>query len=225
MARALRAYPILAILVFAFTAAPSVLLGLSTDAQYASTAVVSIQPARPDVSTAAIEYLMPSVRERIIALPFAEKVRQQLPEALRDQDMAISSTVPPGSGLVRISVTSSNPDVPVPAANVYAQELVETKVTVVPVDLVLINPATDTQRVFEGPRIIVAGLGLSLILAMLAALARWSWTQSRQEPTVPDVEPVRLRVDPRDPRPYPGADARSTAASPSTQSPFSSRPR
>ena len=121
-------------------------------------------------------------------------------------------------------MASSNADVPVAAANAYAEQLVATKVTVVPVDLVVINPAAGTQRLFEGPRIIVAGLGLSLILALLAALAMWSWTQSRGETGLPDSGPMRLRVDPREPKAYSSENARSTSAT-STQDPFSSRPR
>ena len=238
LARALRQHFVLALITFVVIAGLAVYAAVTPPTRYQSSAVVSVQPASVGVSTTSVEYLMPSIRARLASLQMREIVAKRLPESLRGADWTVLSSVTPGSGVVRLTVESSDTVAPPVVANAYAEELAETKVSSIPLQILVIDPAVGTARLSQRNQLLISGLGLALILACLVALARYSWLESGRDPAVrrrppaeapPRIKPASTSIhaptEPEDDKAPPYVTAASAVVHPPTESERDEAPR
>jgi hypothetical protein len=181
----------LALVIFGLVTSATLVAAFLPKSQYESTTIVAIQPANSRVSTTTIEYVIPSIQARIGGGAMAAVVADQLPGRLGGKSWAVSSSVVPGSGVLRITVTSRTPELPKPAADAYAHALTTEPLGSIPVDVVSINPATDVVSVSKRNPVLISGLGLAVLLGLLGALARLAWSEggTRDDRELADLYP------------------------------------
>lgn len=177
--RALERHLGLALVVFGLVASVTMVAAFRPAERFESTAVVSIQPADSSVNTTTISYIIPSIQARLSGGGVGAAVLDDLPRALRNAAWSVSSSVTPGSGVLSITVSSENERVPPIAANAYAEQLTTEQLGTIPVEVVVINAASGSVPTTRRAPVLVSGLGLALLIAVLAALARLAWTESR----------------------------------------------
>ncbi len=184
LGRALRRHPLVALTAFLAVALATLWAAFSPPERFEATSVVSVQPAAPNVSTQSVEYLIPSVEQRIASESFRNQVRRQLQSGLQTADWVVSTSTSPGSGVLRISINSARQDVVQPVANTYASYLTGQDLSQIPVEVIVVNPASGALSLSHRNTVLVSGFGLAAILAGLAALIRLSWAEAA-EPTSP----------------------------------------
>jgi capsular polysaccharide biosynthesis protein len=135
--------------------------------RYEATAVVSVEPGDPNVNTQLVNFLIPTVEARIEGQSLAAEVASRLPADLAQAGWTVRTSVEPGSGVLRITVSSDDRDVPLTTANAYAQTLDERIPGTQVLDAVVIDPASRTVVVSSRPTILISGLSLALILSVL----------------------------------------------------------
>ncbi len=194
---------LLAITTFVLVAAGTLFAAFLPNERFESTAVISVEPKGTDVSTQLVNFLIPTVEARIEGQSLAGQVAAQLPAGLAQSGWDVKTAVEPGSGVMRITVASDNRDVPMAAANAYAQTLDQAIPGTQVLDAVVIDPASRTAVVSSRTTILVSGLSLAVILAFLVAVAAGRSTPTSRVTTAPyngspsrlpaDVEPSRHR--------------------------------
>ena len=175
LARALRRHWPTALVVSLLVAgAASYAAGTSTT-QYSSTSIAAIQPGDVRASPSSIEYLLPSVQARLQSAPVAAEVQQSLPKTLQDVPWGFASQVSPGSGVMRLTATSSDERLPVLVSNAYAEQLTQLRLSKLPVEVTILAPAIDAVGSSQRYKIIVSGFTLAVICGLLSALGRLAW--------------------------------------------------
>jgi uncharacterized protein involved in exopolysaccharide biosynthesis len=175
--RALQRHWLAALVTFAVVSVITVLATVLPQQRYESTSVLSVQPLNRNVSTGMIEFLIPSLEARVDGPSLRADVAASLPPDLRGSTWAVGTVVPAGSGVLRITVTSPDPDVPGPAANAYAEILANEEFGMQAVDVLVIDPASTASTTSPGTTVLVSGFGLAVILALLVAFGLHAWTQ------------------------------------------------
>lgn len=178
LGRALRNHPLVALTAFLAVALATLWAAFSPPTRFEAASVVSVQPSATNVSTQSVEYIIPSVEQRIASSAFRTGVRDQLPTPLRSGDWSVATTTSPGSGVLRISISSTRRDLVMPVANAYATFLTMQKLSKIPVEVVVVNPASGSLSLSHRTTVLVSGFGLAAILAGLAALVRLSWADA-----------------------------------------------
>lgn len=146
--------------------------------RYEATAVLSVEPADPTVSTQLVNFLIPTVEARIDGQSLAADVASRLPQGLAQSGWDVQTSVEAGSGVLRITVSSDDRNVPLAAANAYAERLDEQIPGTDVLNAVVIDLASRTVVVSSRPTILVSGLSLAVILSLLVAV-------SLRKPTAP----------------------------------------
>ncbi len=180
----LRRHPLVALAAFLAVGLATLWAAFSPPERFEATSVVSVQPAAPNVSTQSVEYLIPGVEQRIASESFHNQVRRQLVSGMQTADWVVSTSTSPGSGVLRISINSERQDVVRPVANTYASYLTGQDLSQIPVEVIVVNPASGALSLSNRSTILVSGFGLAAILAGLTALVRLSWAEAA-EPTSP----------------------------------------
>ena len=173
--RAVRDHWVAAVVAFAVVAVVTLLAALVPQQRYSATAVVSVQPATEEVSTQLLSYLIPSLQARVEGESLRADVAASLPEDLADEDWGVVTDVPPGSGVVSITVESGDDQLPVVAANAYAQVLDGEDLGTDALDVVLIDPASEPESGSARAAVLLSGLALAVLVAGLVALLRSQW--------------------------------------------------
>lgn len=140
--------------------------------RYEATTVVSVQPAEADtgVSPQLLTYLIPSLEARVSGSSLKADVENTLPADLRGETWVVDTTVPTGSGVLSIKVTSQTAQLPVAAANAYAQILSKQDLGTTRLQVLVIDPAAVATNTTSRTTTLVSGFVLALILAPLAAI-------------------------------------------------------
>jgi hypothetical protein len=180
LGRALRAHPVTALIVFVAVALVALWAALIPQPHYEATSVVSIQPASANVSTQSVEYLIPSIEQRLASVAYRDRVHADLPSSYSDATWLVSTANTPGSGVLRIVISSARRDVVVGVSNAYADRLSKERLSTVPIEVMPINPATSASAQSSRKTVLVSGFGLALILAALAALMRSSLSLTQE---------------------------------------------
>ena len=158
---------LLAVATFLLVSIATLVAAFLPSQRFESTAVVSVEPSSPDVSTQLVNFLIPTVEARIHGQSLASQVAARLPSELAEAGWDVETRVEPGSGVLRITVASANRDVPMVAANGYAQTLDEQIPGTDVLDAVVIDLASRTVVVSSRPTVLVSGFSLAAILAFL----------------------------------------------------------
>lgn len=190
LGHALREHWIVALLTFLLVSAVTSLAVLLPEERFEATARVSVQPGEPNVSTQLLTYLIPSIEARVRSQAHAEAVDAALPLNLRGADRVVTTDVPPGSGVMNITVESVDADAASAAANAHAQALSAENIGTTPIRIVVIDEASEAESTADPLTILVSGLGLGLVLAPLAALAR-ARSDRRRDSAGPGPLPAR----------------------------------
>ena len=194
--RAVSRHPVATVVTFVTTALVALLAAFLPQERFESTTLVSVQPASEGVSTQLLTYLIPSLEARVNGASLASDVRTTLPAANRDADWIVRTSVPPGSGVISITVNSNDRQVPAAAADSYAQLLANEDLGTSQVQILVIDAASTPQSTSSPSTVVLSGLALGLILAPLAALAKDGWGQRRREHPVAHIKSGRpLDVD------------------------------
>lgn len=162
---------LLALTTFVLVAAGTLFAAFLPNERFESTAVISVEPKGTDVTTQLVNFLIPTVEARIEGQSLAGQVASQLPAGLAQSGWDVKTSVEPGSGVMRITVSSDNRDVPMAAANAYAQTLDQAIPGTEVLDAVVIDPASRTTVVSSRSTVLVSGMSLAVILAFLVAVA------------------------------------------------------
>jgi len=162
---------VLAFLTLLFVAGGTLVAAFLPSDRYEATAVVSIEPVNPEVSTQLVNFLIPTVEARIDGQSLAAEVASRLPADLAGAGWDVDTQVEPGSGVLRLTVASDNRDVPMVTANAYAQRLDEQIPGTEELDAVVIDLASRTVLVSSRNVILISGMSLAVILSLLVAVA------------------------------------------------------
>jgi capsular polysaccharide biosynthesis protein len=184
---------LLAIATFVVVVAGTAMAAFLPQDRFEATTVLSVEPSTPDTSTQLVNFLIPTVEARIDGQSLAAEVASRLPADLAQAGWDIETSVEPGSGVLRITVASANRDVPMVAANAYAQTLDEQIPGTEVLDAVVIDLASRTAVVSSRPTILVSGLSLAVILSLLVAIGlRTSSQAARTVRTTVNGTPDRM---------------------------------
>jgi capsular polysaccharide biosynthesis protein len=178
---------LLALTTFVLVAAGTLVAAFLPHDRYEATAVVSVEPSDPEVSTQLVNFLIPTVEARIEGQALAGAVASRMPQGLGQAGWDVKTSVEPGSGVLRITVASDNRDVPLAAANSYAQTLDEQIPGTDVLDAVVIDLAARTFVVSSRSPILVSGLSLAVILSLLVGVGLRPSGQSRAVVRRPSV--------------------------------------
>lgn len=172
--RAVRRFWLLELLiVVALLALVAVPAALAAD-RYRATTTVSIGPsAAPGESlgsTDLIEFEMPAVQRELEGAQFAATVRSAL-RLPAERRWSATGAIQPGSGVLRISVSSADRDLVRPVADAYARQLATSVPERRAVSVVALDRAGSVAQIAPKPvRGIVLGLALGLVVAITTAL-------------------------------------------------------
>lgn len=149
--------------------------------EYAATATLSVEPAASAtprdsgssglVNVQVVSFLVPTLQAQVEAPGFRARAERNLPDAVRTADHVVSATGDPGTGLLKVAVTSSQPTAAAQLANAYATRLAQLR----PVGgALVVRPVIDAvppHGPSSPPRAatLFAGLLLGAVLAGAAA--------------------------------------------------------
>ena len=173
--RTLQRHQTTAWVTFVFVATMTLLGAFLPQQRYEATSVVSVQPATEQATTQLLDYLIPSLEARVSGSALAAAVDRGLPVALRDPERVVSTLVLGESGVLNITVSSENPQVPVAMANAYAEFLATQNLGTPAVRVLVIDSATKVKHTSSPTTLVLSGLALGVILAPLVTLVRGGW--------------------------------------------------
>lgn len=155
---------------FVLVIAAAVAVAQSTKATFSSSSDVLVQQGSTTSSVQAVEFLMPALEARVSSRPLEDQVRAGLGAAYQSTTWSAVGAADPGTGLLKLTVTSPSRAAVQPVADAYAGAIqAYGKANVVPLNVSVVDPASSPQSL--RPRK-VALLGVSgLVLALLAAVA------------------------------------------------------
>ena len=166
----------------------------TTKVRYRSTVVVSVSPsAASGVSVYEIEYLLPSLAAEASTSTTVEAAVGSLPVSLatraRNSDLMASAEPVTGTSLVRLVVEAGDPGVTAPVANALAEQLVTTETTRRQLEVRAIDTATGLGQSSSRLPLLGAGVVLSLIAGVFAALLAQAYA-----PLFSDGDDLRRRL-------------------------------
>jgi capsular exopolysaccharide synthesis family protein len=173
-----RQWPIAA-LVFGVVFAVGVAAAYMPAERFRSEATVIVQP-RSDKAlqfgdAVATQFLLPAIVRQVTADSFLNDVRNdvrtRVPGLAGQPDLALAATNEPGTGIVTLTATSHERDVPQLAANLATQRLVDRPISPI-VETVVLDPAQPAKSASAALRMpLLFGTGvLGLILGVVAAV-------------------------------------------------------
>ena len=176
-----REWPV-AVAVFLLVLGSALLLGSSSSAAYSSSSTLFVQPSAKETtygSVQAVQFLMPALEARVASEPLDSQVRDLLGPAFASASWKATGAADPGTGILRVTVTSKDRDVPQPAANDYATALRSyATASAIPITISVLDPASATQALASrtllalGLSGMVLGVSLAVAAAMLASRVR-----------------------------------------------------
>lgn len=165
-----------ALAVFAVVFLFTVRAALTPPDQYRADATISVQPPINGDTYAGLQlvhFLIPTLETQLFTPAMGPRVARALdttPEELPGHSVATS--VEPGTGLMFLSVTSTDPQAVAPLANAYAQALIDAQPADFPLNISVISRAQDPSTP-SGPArtvMLVTGTTFGVVLAVIAAL-------------------------------------------------------
>jgi hypothetical protein len=151
-------------------AGATIAAALAVPERYEATSVVAVQPTSTEVSTQLLAYLIPGVEAQTVGADLESEVRQRLPDDSA-ADWSVSTSVEPGAGVMNVTVTSEDSEVPVPVANEYASLLSTSDLGTDALSIDVIDLASSAQRASERAVLLVAGIGLTVLVPLLLCFA------------------------------------------------------
>jgi len=152
--------------------------------QYKATATLLAQPAPgnsdPSGAVAVLEYLVPQLPTEATNPATVNAARSLVPSQEADAHVKISSASDPGTGVLTIDVTSTNPDVSAAFANALAHQVKELQPKHALYELVQLSPAQPpSSPANPRPPILIAAGGFGVILAVFTSLGAASIRRRR----------------------------------------------
>lgn len=185
--RALAHHWQVALVVLALVLAAAGYFAYTPPNDYAATSTLSVVPRATGGSdyfgdVQAVTFLMPSLQAQLQTQELADHATQRLPPALRTVVVTPSSTVQPGTGILVVTVESTDRAAVVAATNAYAQSLITDQPGEGPIRITVLDPARAPAQLVGPPRTttMLSGGVLGLMLAVIAALLAQWWSQRRQ---------------------------------------------
>jgi capsular polysaccharide biosynthesis protein len=173
--RTLQRHQTTAWVTFVFIATMTLLGAFLPQERYEATSTVAVQPAREDVTTRLLDYLIPSLQAMVSGSALGAAVDQMLPPPARNVNREVSTVVPAGSGVMSITVVSDDRQASVTTANAYARFLATRNLGTPALRVLVIDSATKAKQTTSRSTLILSGLALGMILAPLVALLSGSW--------------------------------------------------
>ena len=152
-------------------AAATVAAALLVDERYEATSVMAVEPTSTEVSTQLLSYLIPGVEAQTVGGEVESAVRADLDDGVSEAAWAVTTDVEPGAGVLKVTVSAEEEEVPVPVTNEYATYLTTSDVGTDALDITVIDPAVEAEPSTERQIVIVAGLGLTLLIPLLLSFA------------------------------------------------------
>lgn len=180
--RTLRREWLAGLIAFAVVLELSVLLAGPGQEMYRSSSTLFVQPSVTNansVSVQGVQFLMPALEARVASSTMRDEVRRGLRGEVAASLWEATATTDPGTGLLRLTVVSSDPAVPPPVAEGYSARLRDyADESEIPVSITVLEPpgpalAQSSRRwlalLLSGG---VLGLGAAVAAALLAARIR-----------------------------------------------------
>jgi Mrp family chromosome partitioning ATPase/capsular polysaccharide biosynthesis protein len=185
-ARAIARFWFVALVVFVLCLGASAYLAYEPADRYQATATMLVEPS--DVSTvgdvAAVNFLIPALQVQLTTGATTQRAAGIVDPAVRRHGVGVSSSVDPGTGVLRVTTSGVDRAAVAVWANAYARALVEEQPSGSPLSIRVIDPAT-TPSSPSGPArtsTIVSGGVLGFILALGAALVAYALRNRRHLP-------------------------------------------
>ncbi|HEX5018555.1 MAG TPA: hypothetical protein VFX15_13330, partial [Actinomycetes bacterium] len=135
--------------------------------RYEATSVMAVEPTSTEVSTQLLSYLIPGIEAQTVGGNVETAVRAGLDGGASEADWSVSTDVEAGAGVLRVNVSSEDPDVPVPVANEYASYLTSSDIGTSALTITTIDPAVIAEPTPEKQIALIAGVGLTLLVPLL----------------------------------------------------------
>jgi Mrp family chromosome partitioning ATPase len=167
--KTLRQERLAAVIAFVVIVVAAFATARSPETRYSATTTLFVRPSSSDLNTsiAVVQFLMPALEEKTSSLETATAVQTKL--GYDSIDWSASGTADPGTGILRVTVTSSKPDVPVAVANAYPDALDSYLTNArVPVTVSVLDPATAAVSV-RNRRLLSLGIS-ALVLGLAGAV-------------------------------------------------------
>jgi Mrp family chromosome partitioning ATPase len=214
LARSLTRHWIVALLAFSVCVAMGAAAAFLPEKSYEATATVSVEPTTGQQASAGVQtinFLVPSFIERIESQPFRDIVAEGLPAAVADAPVQVTGSAESGTGVIAITVTSTQRAATAAWANGLAEALLRqeapaeqppapppspgstTTTTVQVLSLSVINPAS-VPSVPSSPQVVPLLLGSALLGAIAALFASQMAARLRQSRDLPEQLRQRLGV-------------------------------
>lgn len=177
--KTLRQERLVAVLAFLLIVAAAFLTARSPETRYSATTTLFVRPTSNDLNTsiAVVQFLMPALEEKTAGPDTARAVQTKLGKDV--VDWSASGSADPGTGILRVTVTSSDPTVPVAVANEYPAALDDYLSNAkVPVQVSVLDPAAvavslSTRHLLSlGVSAVVLGLAGAVLAAVVVGRLR-----------------------------------------------------
>jgi hypothetical protein len=169
-ARGFRHHWLVVSLIALVIAGATIVAALAVPERYEATSVVAVQPTSTEVSTQLLAYLIPGVEAQTVGADLESEVRKRLPDDTAAK-WSVSTSVEPGAGVMNVTVTSEDSNVPVPVANEYASLLSTSDLGTDALSIDVIDLASSSKRASERAVLLVAGIGLTVLVPLLLCFA------------------------------------------------------
>jgi Mrp family chromosome partitioning ATPase len=170
----------------------------SADKTYEATATVSVQPI-PSTSgggqggVQVTNFQIPTVVESLRSRPYRDAASIGLDADHAAERVTVSAEAETGTGIVRVTVESDDPDAAVAWANALATVATNDEATKQWVTIRVIQPATGAQEVGDKTALLIASAFLGILAAVFVALVA-SRTRRALDPTVEARNRLHLPV-------------------------------
>jgi hypothetical protein len=184
LGRALRRHPVAAVITFVIVLGVALLGAFVPTQKYESTSVLAVQPVSVSGSEASdlTTFLIPTIQAQIASDTMKASIRSSLDGSAKSASWTASSTNDPGSGVLRVRVSTTDKADAATITDAYASALIASP----PGDGKLAISSVDKAKVPSSasfpPRstLYIAGVGGGIILACLVALAMGSGPDRRR---------------------------------------------
>jgi Mrp family chromosome partitioning ATPase len=188
---------------------------LLPEKSYEATSTVSVEPTtgqQASTGVQTINFLIPAFIERIESRPFRSRAAEGLPAGVADAPVTVKGSAESGTGVIAITVGSTNRAATAAWANALAERLLAeeaptatpapepapspgstTTTTVQVLDLALINPAA-TPSAPSSPQVLPLLVGSALLGLLAAVFATQVAARLRQARDLPEQLRTRLGV-------------------------------
>lgn len=161
--------------------------------RYTGTSTLLVQPLQGTADfgqVQLVEFLIPSLTRQVESEPFRETVDRSLPPSAQSVDYTVTAGREPGTGILEISIESTQRAAVATIANRYAETLVENHAATETLAISVIAPAVDPSSPSAPAKtIILLGAGaLGLLAAVFVPLAEHALRRR-----LGDAEEIRRR--------------------------------